>query len=134
MRRAILVDIHGEAGIFAHQRAGSAGVVQVDVCEKNGLEIADSDATGLELSLQRLERGARAGVDNGAVPVRFQKAGRDGARPSHPKVVEGGDGVHQKSSVAQDGKFDCRQLPAAQRNGVSAREARKKLRQKRIVE
>src|SRR6266851_3642148 len=29
VRRAILVDIHGEAGIFAHQRAGSAGMVQV---------------------------------------------------------------------------------------------------------
>src|SRR5882762_10132086 len=36
VRRALRVDVHGEAGIFAHQRAGSAGVVQVDVRQKNG--------------------------------------------------------------------------------------------------
>ncbi len=72
VRRALRVDVHGEAGIFAHQRAGSAGVVQVDVRQKNGVEITHANAAGLELLAQSIQRGARAGVDNGAVAVRFQ--------------------------------------------------------------
>src|SRR6266446_6065838 len=104
-----------EAGILAHQRACSAGVVQVDVREKNGVEIAHADATCLQLAMQGLERGARAGVDNGAVAVRLEKRSGDGSPPPHPKIVERGDRVHKSRSVAQDGKVGSRQLRAGRR-------------------
>jgi hypothetical protein len=55
--------------IFADEGAGSAGVVQVDVRQKNGVEIAHADATGLKLLVQGAERGTRPGVDHGAVAV-----------------------------------------------------------------
>jgi len=71
VRRALRVDVHGEAGIFAHQRAGSAGVVQVDVRQKNGVEITHANAAGLELLAQSIQRGARAGSIT-RVAVRFQ--------------------------------------------------------------
>src|SRR5205807_6004763 len=106
VRRAIPVDIHGKAGIFADERAGSAGVIQVDVGEEDGVEVAHADATGLELLVQGLERGARARVDHGAVAVRFQKARGNGTGPPHPEVVERGNRVHKRRSVAQDGKVD----------------------------
>src|SRR5712692_2073761 len=109
------MDVHGEAGIFAHQRAGSAGVVQVDVREKKGVEIAHADATCLQSAVQSLQRGARAGVDNGAVAVRFEKRSGDGSRPPHPKIVERGDRVQKSRSVAQDGKVGSRQLRAGRR-------------------
>jgi hypothetical protein len=66
------MDVHGEPWIFTDQRAGSAGVIQVDVREKNTVEIAHAEAAGLEPFVQSPERGARAGVDDGAVPVRLQ--------------------------------------------------------------
>src|SRR5260370_29136071 len=69
VRRTKLVDVHGEAGVFPDKRAGSAGVVQMDVCEKNGVEIAHAEAMGLEILTKSFERGARAGVDDGAVAV-----------------------------------------------------------------
>ena len=94
MRRAEFVDIHREAGIFANQRAGSAGMVQMDVREKDGVEIAHAEAMGLELLVKSFERGARSGVDDGAVTVRFEQGGSNGVRTPGPKIVERGDGGH----------------------------------------
>jgi len=50
------MDIHGEARIFTHQRPRCSGVVQVDVREKDGVEIAHADAAGPQLLPQSLER------------------------------------------------------------------------------
>ncbi len=94
VRRAILVDMHGEAGIFPDQRAGGAGVVQVDVREKDGVEIAHAEAVRLEILLKSFERGARAGIDNGAMAVRFEKRGGNGVRATGPEIVECGDRRH----------------------------------------
>ena len=119
MRRAVLVHIHGEAGVLADQRPGGAGVVQVDVREEHGVEVAHAEAASPELLVQSVECGAGARVDNGVVTVRFEKADSNGTRPPHPEIVKRGDRVHQQRSVAQDGKVHMRQLGAARRKGVT---------------
>src|SRR6184192_2482829 len=70
--RAVRVYVHGKPRILAHQRAGSAGMVQMNVRQKNGVEIAHTNASGSEALAQSLERRTRAGIDNGAMPVRFK--------------------------------------------------------------
>ncbi len=92
--RAIPMDIHSEPRILADQRAGSAGMVQMNVREKNGIEISHADAAGLERLKQGLKRGTWAWVDNSAMPVRFQQARRNGTRPPHPEIVQSGDRIH----------------------------------------
>ena len=72
VRRAVRVYVHGKPRILAHQRAGSAGMVQMNVRQKNGVEIAHTNASGSEALAQSLERRTRAGIDNGAMPVRFK--------------------------------------------------------------
>ena len=99
MRRAKFVDIHGEAGIFSDQRAGSASVVQVNVREKNGIKIAHTNAMGVKILPKSFERGARAGVHDGAVAVRFEKRGSNSVRATGPEVVERGDRVHSERLV-----------------------------------
>ena len=99
VRRAKFVDIHGEAGIFSDQRAGSASVVQVNVREKNGIKIAHTNAMGVKILPKSFERGARAGVHDGAVAVRFEKRGSNSVRATGPEVVERGDRVHSERLV-----------------------------------
>ena len=99
VRRAILLDIHGEARIFAHQRAGSSCVVQVNAREKNGIKIAHTNAMGVKILPKSFERGARAGVHDGAVAVRFEKRGSNSVRATGPEVVERGDRVHSERLV-----------------------------------
>ena len=94
MRCAFGVNVNGKARVFADECAGGAGVVQVDVGEEDGVEIADTDAASVEGMAQGLDRGARTGVDDGAMAVRFEKRGGDGVRASHPEIVEGGDRRH----------------------------------------
>ncbi len=69
VRRAEFVNIHGEAGIFADQCAGRAGVVQVNVREKDGIEIGHTETMGLQLLVKGFERGAWARIYDGAVAV-----------------------------------------------------------------
>jgi len=69
VRRAILLYIDGKPWIFADEGACSAGVVQVDVRQKNGVEIAHADATGMKPLVQGAERGTWPWVDDGAVAV-----------------------------------------------------------------
>jgi len=58
-------------------------MVQVDVREQDGVEIAHADAAGTQLLAESIERGARAGVDNGAVALRFESAAAmERGRPS----------------------------------------------------
>ena len=85
--RAIGMDIYGEAGVFTDERAGSAGVVQMDVREKDGVEIAHAEAVGPKIFAESFERGARTRIDNGAMAVRFEKRGSNGVRTSRPEIV-----------------------------------------------
>jgi hypothetical protein len=41
MRRAAIVNIHGDSGILSNQRSGGAGMVQMDVGQQYRIEIAD---------------------------------------------------------------------------------------------
>jgi len=52
VRRAELVDVNLEAGIFADECAGGAGMVQVNVRDEDGVEIGDGEAVGAKLLAQ----------------------------------------------------------------------------------
>ena len=115
MRRAEFVHVDREAGILADERAGGPGVVQVDVREEDGVEIAHGEAMSLKTLTKSIERGAWARVHDGMVAVRFEQRGSYGARPAHPEIVECGDGRHEKSSVTQERKVGSWQEKAARK-------------------
>lgn len=43
------MDVNAQAGIFAHQRSGRAGVIQMDMREENGVEIGNRETVQSEL-------------------------------------------------------------------------------------
>ncbi len=94
MRRALAVDVDREAGIFAHERAGGASVIEMNVGEKDGVEIGDLDAVSAELFAERGERRFRTGIDDGAMIFGIEKRGGDGSRVADPVGVEYCDFVH----------------------------------------
>jgi hypothetical protein len=100
--RAILVNVDGKPGIFTNERAAGPCVIQVDVRKQDGVEIAHREAVCLKLLAKGFERRAWSWVDDGAVAVGFEKGRGNGARVTHPVVVESGDRVHRKRIVAQE--------------------------------
>jgi len=50
--RAEFVHVNGKAGILADERAGGAGMVEVNVGDEDGVEIGDGETVGAELLAQ----------------------------------------------------------------------------------
>jgi hypothetical protein len=63
------VDIDPEIWIFTDEFSRGSGVIEVDVGEKDGIEIGDSDAAQAELFAQSFRRGFRTRVDERAMIV-----------------------------------------------------------------
>src|SRR6266852_6390676 len=94
VRRAEFVNVNGEPRIFAHQRAGSAGVIEMDVREQNGIELRHGKPARLQAFAKRGKSRSRTGVDDRAVAVRFQQSSGNGMRMSNPVGVEDADVAH----------------------------------------
>ena len=92
--RAVLVHVNGEAGLFADERTGSAAVIEMNVREKNGVEIGDIEAVFAKALAKRGERGSGARVDKRVMTVGFEQRGADGVRVIDPVDVKSGDGGH----------------------------------------
>src|ERR1700676_2810939 len=101
VRRAVFMDVHGKPRIFSDERAGSAGVVQVNVGQKNRVQIGGGKALGMQQLAELGERRARAGVNEGAMAVGLQQRRSYGPRPTGPMGVEDCDCAHGSFSVAQ---------------------------------
>ena len=81
MRRADLRDVHLQRRVLAHERAGGAGVVEVDVREEQMADVAELEVALREPGLQRrnarrrpavVEREAVVGLDDVAADVAGQ--------------------------------------------------------------
>ena len=105
MRRALRMDVHRQARILSHQRAGGARMVHVNMRKQNGVEIVHANAVRLELLPQRLQGGARPRVNDGAVAVGFEQRRPDSVRPAHPVIVENRESAHERNSVAYVERF-----------------------------
>ena len=80
--------------IFAHERSGGAGVVEMNVREQDGVEIGDRDTPRAELFAKRRKRRFGPGIDDRAMIFGFEQRGCDGFRAADPIHVEYGDFVH----------------------------------------
>ena len=69
VRRADLGDVHSQPRVLADQRAGGAGVVEVDVREQQVADVGELEPAVGERLLQRREAGGRPAVVQGE-PVR----------------------------------------------------------------
>lgn len=100
---AFAVNVNAEPRIFAQQRAGGSGVIEVDVREQDRFEIGKFYAVGKQLRAESFERGGGTGIDDGGVAVvGCEESGGDGARTAIPVDVEDGEGRH--------GRLECYEI------------------------
>ena len=79
MRRADLGDVHAQLGVLADERAGGAGVVEVDVREQQVADVGELEAAVGERLLQRREAGGRAAVVQREPVVGLEQVAADDA-------------------------------------------------------
>ena len=106
MERALGVNVNAETGIFANQGAGGSGVIEVDVGEKDGFEISDGESARKQLGAQSVERGGRAGIDDGVMAAGFEKSGCDGVWAAGPVEIERGGGRHALGIIRKAGGWN----------------------------
>jgi len=93
--------INLQAGIFLDERARSAGVIEMDVGEKKGIEVADAKIVNSELFAECVESRGRTGINQGAKVAGAQESRCDGAWMAGPVEVERGDNQgHGRRSLA----------------------------------
>ncbi len=86
VRRADLGDVHLERGMLAHEHARRAGVVEVDVAQQQVPDVGELQPARGQPGLQRLDRRARAAVEQRRPVVRLEEVRRD--RPLRAVMVQ----------------------------------------------
>jgi hypothetical protein len=64
VRRTLLVHVDAQRRILAHQRAGRAGVIEVNVRQQNRPHVGHRDARRCQPGAQRRQRARRSRVDD----------------------------------------------------------------------
>jgi hypothetical protein len=99
VRRTDFVDEHAELRILADQRAGGAGVIEVDMRQQNRRHVGEPDAGGGEMLMQCRQGARRAGIDDGDAGRPVQNRAGNHARTILKMEVEvrhaDGEGLHQ---------------------------------------
>jgi hypothetical protein len=97
------VHINSQARIFTDEGAGSTGMIQVDVCQKESVKIDDAQTVNGEVLAEMGNRGRWPGI-NQCHSVAGSKQGRgDGAGMASPVQIQNGCVCHKRNSVAQKG-------------------------------
>lgn len=65
--------VHGQGGVLRDEEPRGAGVIEVDVREEDRVEVGDGESSLRDLGPERLERGARAGVEEERAAVRVEQ-------------------------------------------------------------
>ena len=97
VRRALLVHVDAQRRILAHQRAGRAGVIEMNVRQQNRAHVGHRDARLLERRAQRRQRARRSGIDERHAAGTVQHDRRDDAR--HAEEVADRDTTGPSSAV-----------------------------------
>ncbi len=93
MRRAALVHINPQRGIVAHERAGRAGMIQVDVREQQRRDVAHRQPGGRKGRVQGRERARRSRVDDRrAAGSMKERSGHDPGARQEVQVAVGHTG------------------------------------------
>ena len=82
VRRAPLVDVDRDVRVLAQQRAGGAGVIEMDVRQQQRAHVGDRDAGPGECRSQRFQARRRSRIDQGDPGGALNDGGRDDARPA----------------------------------------------------
>jgi hypothetical protein len=90
VRRTALVHVDGDARMLAEDGAAGAGVIEVDVGEKDRLDVAQAQAAVRQLGAQLVEGAGGTGIDQGdAAGGAFEDARRDHLwRALEPEIQE----------------------------------------------
>lgn len=78
---------------------GGAGVVEMDVSKKDGMDVGKRKTVKSKLFAKSRERGGWAGVDDSNAIGGTEQGGGDGARMSGPKQIEKRERKQNKDSV-----------------------------------
>ncbi|MEA2425816.1 MAG: hypothetical protein QOH13_2226, partial [Thermoleophilaceae bacterium] len=82
MRRADLGDPDCQAGVAAHDRAGGAGVIEMDVREEQVADVLEAQAVLRESRLERRQRRGRPAIEQRKSVVGVDDVHADRVRPS----------------------------------------------------
>ncbi len=88
VRCAAGMDENPERRIFADEFAGGTRVIQMNVSEKNGVEMRDGETLGRKVFAKSVDCRGRTGIDQcGEIGV-AKKSRSDGARTSQPEEIK----------------------------------------------
>ena len=87
MRRAALVDEHPDARVPAHDRAGGARVVEMNVREEHVRHVGEAQSLRLQAELERLQATRGTGVDERERAAAVHHAGRNGVRTAEKAEI-----------------------------------------------
>jgi len=79
VRRADLGDVDLELGLLPDERAGGAGVVEMDVAEEQVVDVGEREPAPREASLQCRDGGGRAAVEEREAVVGLDQVAADDA-------------------------------------------------------
>ena len=96
VRRPRLVHADPDVGVLAHEGAGGAGVVEVDVGEENRPHVGRRDALLAERRTQGVEAGRRPGVHEGGPAGVLEDGGGDDPGLAEEVQVGVGDAARDR--------------------------------------
>jgi hypothetical protein len=82
--RTARVNENAQLRILPNQRSCCPGVIKMNVCEKNGVQVGDAEPMARQLFAKRAKGGAWAGVYERVEPFRAQESRSDRARMAGP--------------------------------------------------
>jgi hypothetical protein len=80
VRRAALVHEHADVRMLAHQRAGGAGMIEMDVRQQDRLNLARGHAARFEAVDQLRQAACRPGIDQRDAARAVERGGRNHQR------------------------------------------------------
>lgn len=120
VRRAERMHVHGEARILADERARGSGVVEMDVGEKDGVEVGDGKTARKELLAKRRKRTRGPRVDQRGLAVAFDETGGNRPWMAEPVDVERSGRSRSHVSKCNATARNCA-LRNGEGNGIGAR-------------
>ena len=88
MPRPDLLHVNREARMRRDERPGDTGVVEVDMCQEDRVQVGEGDPLGGEAGGQRRERRARPGIDEHRTGRGMEHATGDGPRTAQMQQVD----------------------------------------------
>lgn len=96
MGQATRMNVDFQARILADQRASGAGVIQMNMSEKDGAEVGNAQSQLLELVAKRVKCRSRTRINECRMTLRAEKNGGNRARMAGPMEVNDSSQMHRR--------------------------------------